>query len=130
MINDKAVREGMIQGQGAAGASRDRLSNILAPTAGKKEEKQKDKEEKAEGKAEKKEMKFKSKMTKKEAEECGFMKAAKACGWGVYDASALDGGEGGVWYLEKDAVSGEEFLCKQTDAAGDVVRRVKASAKA
>ena len=127
MINDRMVREGMIQGQGAASASRDRLSNILAPTAGKKEDKKEIKEEKADAKADKKEMKFKSKMSRAEAESSGFLKAAKVCGWGIYSTDSIDGGMGSIWYLEKDAADGVEYLVKQTDEAGDVVRRVKAA---
>ena len=126
-MNDKVTRDGMVQGISQLGASRDRVYNDVAgsiiKTAG--DDKAQKKEEKTKDKAEKKEQKFQDKMTKKEAEAAGFFKVAKAMGWNLYQTSDLDGGLGGIWNLEKDAATGEEYIVKQLDQAGDVVRRAK-----
>jgi hypothetical protein len=131
VMNTRIVREGSVQGFKSQEETRDRMfqniSGSVIKTAGDKAEKADAKAEKQEAKQETKEEKFKAKMTKKEAEELGFFKAASQCGWGIYQISDLDGGAGSVWYLEKDA-DGIEYLVKQTDSAGDVVRRAKATA--
>jgi len=62
----------------------------------------------------------------KEAEASGMMKRAKPCGWGIYRVEDLDGGLGSIWYLEAGE-DGSQFLVKQVDQAGDVVRRSKAA---
>jgi hypothetical protein len=130
-MGNRLVREGSVQSVSQADASRDKVYNGITTgmirTAG--DDKAEKKEEKAKDKAEKKEQKFKDKMTKKEAEELGFFKAAKACGWGIYQVSDLDGGQGSVWYLEKGA-DGTDYLVKQVDSAGEVIRRVKTASKA
>ena len=126
-MNSKAAREGFVQSSKNLEESRDKVFNSVVSgiikTAG--DEKAEKKQQKEEDKAEKKELKMKDKMTKKEAIECGFFKIAKACGFGIYSIDSLDGGQGSVWYLDKDATTGEEYLMKQVDAAGDVVRRIK-----
>jgi hypothetical protein len=61
----------------------------------------------------------------KEAEASGLMKRAKAMGWGLYQVEELDGGLGSIWHVEKDAATGEQFLVKNVDPIGDIVRRVK-----
>jgi hypothetical protein len=125
-MNSKVAREGFIQSSKDCENSRDKvydgvLTGIMK-TAG--DDKSKKKEEKEKAKDEKKEQKFKDKMTKKEAVELGFFKEAKHCGWGIYQVSDLDGGQGSVWYMEKDS-NGQDYLVKQLDSAGEVVRRVK-----
>lgn len=116
------TRESSVQGISQENQRRDNLLGILmaSKSSCKKELKEQTKMEKKELKQEKKE----EKMSKAEAEQKGFFKGAKALGWGLYQVSDLDGGLGGVWYLEKDA-DGNEFIVKQTDPAGEVVRRVK-----
>ena len=130
-MNNKVAREGFVQGVSQAGVSRDKVYDGIAgeifKTAG--DDKSEKKQEKEQEKAEKKEQKFSDKMKKKEAEALGFFVVARACGWGIYSVDSLDGGEGGIWYLEKDAITGEEFLCKQVDSAGDVIRRVKTASQ-
>lgn len=69
----------------------------------------------------------KDRVSLKEAEASGLMRRAKSCGWGLYNVADIDGGLGSIWYLEKDAETGEQYLVKQTDEAGDIVRRVKAA---
>ncbi len=127
-MDTKVAREGFVQSAKDSEASRDsllkRVTGTMIKTAGDKTDKAYAKAEKQEAKKETKSEKFKEKMTKKEAEELGFFKSARQCGWGIYQISDLDGGAGSVWYLEKDA-DGQEYLVKQIDSAGDVVRRLK-----
>jgi len=130
-MSNKLVREGSVQGVGQAGASRDKVyegifSGIIKTAGDNKECK---KEEKEKDKAEKKEQKFQDKIEKKSAEGIAFLKIAKACGWGIYQVSDLDGGQGSIWYLQKES-DGQEYLVKQTDSAGEVIRRVKTASKA
>lgn len=129
-MNDKLVRNGMVQGIGQFGVFRDKvydgvLTGIIKTAGDDKAEK---KEQKEKAKEEKKEQKFKDKMEKKEAESLGFFKIAKSCGWGIYTISDLDGGEGSVWYTEKGD-DGQDYLVKQIDSAGEVIRRVKTASK-
>jgi hypothetical protein len=63
-----------------------------------------------------------------EAKASGFFVKAKAMGWGLYQVEELDGGLGSIWHVEKDAATGEQFLVKQVDPVGDIVRRVKTAA--
>jgi hypothetical protein len=123
-MNTKIAKEGFVRGSKSLDEARENLYQNIAgsviKTAGKEPDKAEAKDEKKETKKEE----FKEKMTKKEAEDLGFFKSARQCGWGIYQVSDLDGGAGSVWYLEKDA-DGIEYLVKQTDSAGDVVRRVK-----
>ena len=103
---NKVAREGSVQGNNHAGEVRDRLFNGVAGSVIKTasvatEEKKVVAEENTNA--------FKEKMTKHEAESCGFFKSARQCGWGIYQVSDLDGGAGAVWYLEKDA-EGQEFF--------------------
>jgi len=60
----------------------------------------------------------------KEAQASGFFKKAAHIGWGLYKTEEIDGGLGGIWYVEKDA-EGNSFLVKQIDPAGDIVRQAK-----
>lgn len=128
-MNSKVAREGFVQSRNDLDESREKLfrdvTGGIVKTAGNKVQKAEEKAEKQEAKQETKEEKFKEKMTKKEAEDAGFFKAARQCGWGIYSISDLDGGAGSVWYLEKDATTGEEYLVKQVNQVGDVVRRFK-----
>lgn len=122
-MNGKVAREGFVQDSKSLEASRDR---VLAGVVGSVI-----KTASAEAVVEKPEIKegeYKDKMTKKEAESCGFFKFARQCGWGIYQVSDLDGGMGSIWYLEKDA-EGIEYLVKQTNSVGDVLRRAKNSVK-
>lgn len=117
----KVAREGFVQDSKSLAESRDKVfagiaKSVIKTASVKTEEKKANVEEQNSN--------FKDKMTKKEAEACGFFKSAKACGWGIYQVSDLDGGAGSVWYLEKDA-DGLEYLVKQINSAGDVVRRTK-----
>jgi hypothetical protein len=137
-MNAKLEKEGFVHSSVHETEMRDRLAAILVKSMVKKagkdqekfEKKKKKEDEKKNKKMEKAEEKnaFKDKMTVKEAETVGFFKAARACGWGLYEISQLDGGVGGIWFLEKDA-KGDAFLCKQVDLAGDVIRRIKSANK-
>jgi len=126
-MNTKVAREGFVQSKKDLDESREQLfkdvTGSIIKTAGNKADKADAKAEKQEDKQETKEEKFKAKMTKKEAEDAGFFKAARSCGFGLYQISDLDGGLGSVWYIEGD------YLIKQVDAAGDVIRRMKFSGK-
>ena len=127
-MNAKIAREGFVRGSKSLEESRERLYQNVAGSIIKTADKDSDKSEAKDEKKETKKEEFKEKMTKKEAEDLGFFKSARQCGWNIYQVSDLDGGAGSVWYLEKDAVDGQEYLVKQTDSAGDVVRRMKQSA--
>lgn len=122
-MNSKVAREGFVQDTKSLETSRDKVFTGVAgsviKTAGVKP---------AIEKPEIKEGKYKDKMTKKEAESCGFFKSARQCGWGIYSVDSIDGGLGSVWYLEKDA-EGIEYLVKQTNSVGDVLRRAKTTVK-
>lgn len=127
-MNSKVARAGFVQSSKDCEDSRDRMfeniSGGLMKTA-KKEEKKKEKDEKKKDeKCVTKESQFADKMTKQQADDSGFFKAAKSCGWGIYQISDLDGGQGSIWYLQKGA-NGDDYLVKQMDNAGEVVRRVK-----
>lgn len=58
----------------------------------------------------------------KEAEAAGFMRLAKPMGWGLYRAEDIDGGLGSIWSIEK-AADGSQFLVKQVNTEGEVMRR-------
>lgn len=58
----------------------------------------------------------------KEAEAAGFYRLAKPMGWGLYRAEDIDGGLGSIWSIEK-AADGSQFLVKQMDPDGEVMRR-------
>lgn len=57
-----------------------------------------------------------------EAKAAGFFKLASNMGWGLYRVEDIDGGLGSIWSIEKDAETGGQFLVKQTDPAGEVMR--------
>lgn len=57
-----------------------------------------------------------------EATEAGFFKLAKPMGWGLYRAEDIDGGLGSIWSIEKGA-DGSQFLVKQVDPEGEVLRK-------
>lgn len=122
-MNTKITREGFVRSIRSVEESRDRLFQSVGGSI-IKTAKCNCKEECKEKKEDTKKEEFKAKMTKEEATKLGFFKDAQQCGWGIYSVSDLDGGMGSVWFLEKDA-DGIEYLTKQTDQAGDVVRRVK-----
>jgi len=128
----KVAREGFVQAHKDAETVRDGVYKGIAPgvikTASESPVKEKEEGKKPEVKEEEMqtEAKFSDKMTKVEAEANGFFKSAKPCGWGIYQVSDLDGGAGSVWYLEKGA-DGTEYLVKQVDKTGDVVRRAMES---
>ncbi len=62
-----------------------------------------------------------------EARAAGFFKLAKDSGWGLYRVEDIDGGLGSIWSIEK-AADGSQFLVKQTDPMGEVMRLKTASA--
>jgi len=68
---------------------------------------------------------IKNRMTKAEAEAMGFFKAASPLGWGVFEVE----NDGSVWYLESGD-DGLQYLSKQVDDVGDVVRRASFAKKA
>lgn len=57
-----------------------------------------------------------------EAKAAGFFKLASNMGWGLYRVEDIDGGLGSIWSIEKDAETGGQFLVKQTDQTGEVMR--------
>jgi hypothetical protein len=58
-----------------------------------------------------------------EARLAGFFKLAKPMGWGIYRTEDIDGGLGSIWRIEKDAETGGQFLVKQVDPEGEVLRK-------
>lgn len=62
-----------------------------------------------------------------EARAAGFFKLASPMGWGLYRVEDIDGGLGSIWSIEK-AADGSQFLVKQTDPMGEVMRMKTASA--
>jgi len=57
-----------------------------------------------------------------QAKAAGFFKLASNMGWGLYRVEDIDGGLGSIWSIEKDAETGGQFLVKQTDQTGEVMR--------
>lgn len=64
----------------------------------------------------------------REAKSAGFFRLAGNMGWGLYRVEDIDGGLGSIWSIEKDAETGGQFLVKQTDPAGEIMRMKLASA--
>lgn len=58
----------------------------------------------------------------KEASAAGFFKLARNMGWGLYRVDDIDGGLGSIWHIEK-AADGSQFLVKQIDPEGEVLRK-------
>ena len=120
----KSARDGFVQSSKDLVEAREKVFNSIMSTMVKTASKVDKKEEKTQDKIEKKDLKFREKMEKKEAEGLGFFKLAKNCGFGVYQIADLDGGQGSIWFLDK-AEDGQDYLVKQIDSAGEVVRRMK-----
>jgi len=69
----------------------------------------------------------KHKMTMAEAEEIGFFKHSRYLGRRAYQADYSLGeyiNDGDIWYLE-EAEDGSQFLMKETNGIGDIIRRAK-----
>lgn len=58
----------------------------------------------------------------REARAAGFFRLARPMGWGLYRVEDIDGGLGSIWSIEK-AADGSQFLVKQVDPEGEVLRK-------